>query len=541
MANLEDLFVDGGRAGALMRAHDWSQSPLGHPSTGRSRCAPSSGCCCSRGSRCSSPGARSSASSTTTPTPRSSAPSIPRALGRRFHDIWSEIWPDISPLIDAAMAGQATYREDLPLVMNRKGYDEQTWFTFSYSPVRDESGGVAGMFCACSETTQRVLAERALRESEARLRELNETLERRVAEALAERKLLADIVEATRRLRPGGRPRYRWLAINSAAADEFERIFGVRPKVGDSMLDLLADQPEHQAAVKRSGAGRSPARSSPRSTSSAIRRATAAPTRCGSTRCAIASGTPDRRLPVRLRRHRAAARPGAAARRRGGAAPGAEDGIARPADRRRRARLQQPARGVRQRPAAARTHRPARRAPRMLEAMRRAVARGTGLTRQLLAFSRRRPVNPESIDVGAHLAGMRAMLDALAGRRHRGRDEFGGRRLAGRSRSRRDGARDPEPVRQRARRDAGRRRRSRSPRTTSASRRRRRRRVRQDLGRRTPASACRRRCWRGRSSRSSPPRTSARDRGSACRRSTASPSSPAAGSRSTARSASARP
>ena len=39
----------------------------------------------------------------------------PRALGRRFHDIWSEIWPDISPLIDAAMAGQATYREDLPL------------------------------------------------------------------------------------------------------------------------------------------------------------------------------------------------------------------------------------------------------------------------------------------------------------------------------------------------------------------------------------------------------------------------------------------
>ena len=52
--------------------------------------------------------------------------------------------------------------------MNRKGYDEQTWFTFSYSPVRDESGKVAGMFCAVSETTQRVMAERALRASEAR-------------------------------------------------------------------------------------------------------------------------------------------------------------------------------------------------------------------------------------------------------------------------------------------------------------------------------------------------------------------------------------
>ena len=45
----------------------------------------------------------------------------PSALGSRFHDIWSEIWPDISPLVDAAMAGEATYREDLPLFMNRKG------------------------------------------------------------------------------------------------------------------------------------------------------------------------------------------------------------------------------------------------------------------------------------------------------------------------------------------------------------------------------------------------------------------------------------
>src|SRR6476620_5070735 len=91
----------------------------------------------------------------------------PRALGSRFHDIWSEIWPDIFPLIDAAMSGRATYREDLPLVMNRKGYDEETWFTFSYSPVRDESGQIAGMFCAVCETTERKQAEDALRRSRA--------------------------------------------------------------------------------------------------------------------------------------------------------------------------------------------------------------------------------------------------------------------------------------------------------------------------------------------------------------------------------------
>lgn len=83
----------------------------------------------------------------------------PEALGARFRDIWSEIWPDIAPLIEAALAGQATYSDDLPLVMNRRGYDEQTWFTFSYSPVHDESGRIAGMFCAVAETTDKVRAE----------------------------------------------------------------------------------------------------------------------------------------------------------------------------------------------------------------------------------------------------------------------------------------------------------------------------------------------------------------------------------------------
>ena len=66
------------------------------------------------------------------------------------------------------MNGQATYREDLPLVMNRKGFDEQTWFTFSYSPVRDETGSVAGMFCACTETTEKVLGAEQLREADRR-------------------------------------------------------------------------------------------------------------------------------------------------------------------------------------------------------------------------------------------------------------------------------------------------------------------------------------------------------------------------------------
>ena len=96
----------------------------------------------------------------------------PAALGRRFHDVWAEIWPDISPLIDRALAGEATYYEDLPLTVRRKGHDEQAWFTFSYSPVRDEAGRVAGMFCAVNETTEKVLAERRLAAESEGLRRL---------------------------------------------------------------------------------------------------------------------------------------------------------------------------------------------------------------------------------------------------------------------------------------------------------------------------------------------------------------------------------
>ncbi|AWN50226.1 hybrid sensor histidine kinase/response regulator [Methylobacterium terrae] len=100
----------------------------------------------------------------------------PAALGRRFRDIWSEIWPNIAPLVDRALSGEPTWSEDMPLLMNRRGYDERTWFTFSYSPLRDEEDRTVGMFCACTETTGRVQAETGLREAEARLRALTDHL-----------------------------------------------------------------------------------------------------------------------------------------------------------------------------------------------------------------------------------------------------------------------------------------------------------------------------------------------------------------------------
>ncbi|WP_425339491.1 ATP-binding protein [Methylorubrum extorquens] len=104
----------------------------------------------------------------------------PAALGCPFEVIWSEIWPDINPLIQRAMAGEATFSADLPLRMMRRGQYEDTWFTFSYSPVREEDGRVAGMFCCCVETTAGV-------RSQAELAELNIDLERQVTERSRER------------------------------------------------------------------------------------------------------------------------------------------------------------------------------------------------------------------------------------------------------------------------------------------------------------------------------------------------------------------
>ncbi|WP_167758616.1 hybrid sensor histidine kinase/response regulator [Zemynaea arenosa] len=96
----------------------------------------------------------------------------PAALGQPFQQIWAEIWHDVEPLARRALSGEAVYRENLPLLMRRKGFDEQTWFTFSYSPVYDETGVVRGVGCTCIETTRTVLAERHQEEENERLRML---------------------------------------------------------------------------------------------------------------------------------------------------------------------------------------------------------------------------------------------------------------------------------------------------------------------------------------------------------------------------------
>jgi PAS domain S-box-containing protein len=96
----------------------------------------------------------------------------PEALGKPFREVWYDIMEEIGPIMDRAFAGEATYMDDLPLVMLRNGYPEETYFSFSYTPVRGHAGDVDGVFCACAETTDTVLAERRRVEEAENLRRL---------------------------------------------------------------------------------------------------------------------------------------------------------------------------------------------------------------------------------------------------------------------------------------------------------------------------------------------------------------------------------
>ena len=88
----------------------------------------------------------------------------PESLGQNGPECWAEIWDVIGPLYTQVMVrGEPTWADDLLLPMDRHGYVEETYFTFSYSPIRDESGGVGGLLITCAETTARVVGERRLR------------------------------------------------------------------------------------------------------------------------------------------------------------------------------------------------------------------------------------------------------------------------------------------------------------------------------------------------------------------------------------------
>ncbi|MGH2893188.1 MAG: sensor histidine kinase, partial [Solirubrobacteraceae bacterium] len=87
----------------------------------------------------------------------------PWALGRPAQEVWAEIWPEIGPRIQTVLStGQATWDEALMLILERSGYPEETYHTFSYSPLAGDDGAITGMLCVVSEDTKRVITQRRM-------------------------------------------------------------------------------------------------------------------------------------------------------------------------------------------------------------------------------------------------------------------------------------------------------------------------------------------------------------------------------------------
>src|SRR6201996_2608402 len=158
------ILLGGGEVGALMRAIDWSDTPLG-PVSGWPQSLRTAVSICLH-SRFElfiwwGPDLVILYNDAYRQTLQSKHP---WALGKPGRVVWAEIWDVIGPMLEHVMrTGEATWSDDLLLFIERHGYPEETYHTFSYSPILDEAGKVAGVFTAVTQTTEKVIGERRLR------------------------------------------------------------------------------------------------------------------------------------------------------------------------------------------------------------------------------------------------------------------------------------------------------------------------------------------------------------------------------------------
>src|SRR5947209_782329 len=87
----------------------------------------------------------------------------PNSMGQDFSECWASAWPAIGAAFERALSGETSYLENQRMFLDRNGYLEETFFTFSFSPIRDETGGVGGLFHPVTETTSKMLSERRTR------------------------------------------------------------------------------------------------------------------------------------------------------------------------------------------------------------------------------------------------------------------------------------------------------------------------------------------------------------------------------------------
>ena len=188
-----EFLAGGGEMGALMRAHDWTQSPLGPPAQWPDSLKMALSILLnSRFPMVIFWGPEFTVLYNDAWRPILGAAKHPKALGSPGIEVWPEIWDIIGvQLVGVLERGEATWSEDLLLPLERYSYLEEAYFTYSYSPIKAADGRVDGVFTAVFETTERVLSERRmqiLRELAARTAESKSVREacRTFAEVLGE-------------------------------------------------------------------------------------------------------------------------------------------------------------------------------------------------------------------------------------------------------------------------------------------------------------------------------------------------------------------
>jgi len=248
------FLAGGGEMGALMRAYDWGSTPIGPPETWPQSLRTTVRLLLTTNHPMFIWWGPELIQFYNDAYRRTLGPERhPSALGQRGRECWDEIWDVIGPQIDLVMRGEgATWHVDQLVPLTRHGAWRQAWWTYGYSPIHDEQDGVGGVLVVCNDVTDQHLAAEALRQSEERLRRLNETLEARIAEGLRERQriwsLSRDLLAVA-----------NFEGFIIAANPAWRSVLGVEPDevVRRPFRDLIHpdDLPEAEAVMGRLAAG----------------------------------------------------------------------------------------------------------------------------------------------------------------------------------------------------------------------------------------------------------------------------------------------
>lgn len=158
-----DFLADGGEMGKFIRSKDWSKTPLGPVESWPQSLRTTVSLCLA----------------SSFPINLAWGPEFtqiyndgywplcgdkhPHSMGQDYRECWASAWPVLSDAFNRAVNGEASYLENQRMFLDRKGYLEETFFTFSFSPIRDETGNIGGLFHPVTEQTEKMLSERRIR------------------------------------------------------------------------------------------------------------------------------------------------------------------------------------------------------------------------------------------------------------------------------------------------------------------------------------------------------------------------------------------